>query len=301
MEISLALGGGGAKGNAHIGVLQVLDREGFKVKALAGTSAGGLIGSLYMAGYSSGQILERFTRLDQREMFGHSNDEQPSLLGISGMAAFLHEMLGECTFEDLAGPLAVTAVDINTGRPMILREGRVFDAVMATIAVPGIFPAREWGEYLLVDGGLINPVPVDVARELAPDLPVVAVALTELPESNETLPDPNYLGPMQVVERISRLKVAQALGVFMRSLDISGRLLTDLRLEIDKPDVIIRPDLIGIGLLERVDVTEIAAIGKAAAEEMLGELYSSVRWQAKWAKRLGIDRLMDRISAKEEP
>ena len=103
MEISLALGGGGAKGNAHIGVLRVLDREGFKVKALAGTSAGGLIGALYMAGYSPDQILERFTRIDQGQFFGHSEGEQPSLLGLSGMAKFLYEMLGECTFGELNG------------------------------------------------------------------------------------------------------------------------------------------------------------------------------------------------------
>ena len=299
MEISLALGGGGAKGNAHIGVLRVLDREGFKVKALAGTSAGGLVGALYMAGFSPDQMLDRFTRIDQSKLFGHSDGEQPSLLGLSGMAKILYEMLGECTFEDLTGPFAVTAVDINTGRPVVLREGRVFDAVMATIAVPGIFPAREWGDYVLVDGGLSNPVPVDIARELAPNLPVVAVALTELPEANETLPDPNYLGPMQVVERISRLRVAQALGVFMRSIDISGRLITELRLEIDKPDVIIRPNLIGLGALDRVDVAEVSVIGEVAAEEMLPDLFSVVRWHTKWAKRLGIDRLVELMGSKE--
>ena len=85
MEISIALGGGGAKGNAHIGVLRVLEREGFKVCGLAGTSIGGLIGAVYAAGHSPDQILDYFKRIDQTKLYGRQSDEQPALLGLAGV------------------------------------------------------------------------------------------------------------------------------------------------------------------------------------------------------------------------
>lgn len=293
MEITLALGGGGAKGNAHIGILRVLEREGFKICGLAGTSIGGLIGAVYAAGSTPDQILEYFRSVDQTKLYGRQSGEQPALLGLAGVTQVLSDLIADITFEELSIPFAVTAVDLITGRPQILNQGSVMEAVLATIAVPGIFPARQRGNQLLIDGGIFHPVPTEVARSLCPRYPTVAVVLSQLSDTQVRLPVPHIPGPAPLISYLSRLRVAQALNVFLRSLDISGRLLTELRLEIDKPDVIIRPDLSGIGLLDRVKVDEVTRRGEIAAESSLPALRKVVQWQYRLTKAIGIPRLQE--------
>jgi NTE family protein len=293
VEITLALGGGGAKGNAHIGVLRVLEREGFKICGLAGTSIGGLIAAVYATGCSPNQILEYFQSVDQTKLYGRQSGEQPALLGLAGVTQVLSDLIADITFEELPIPFAVTAVDLISGRPQILNQGSVMEAVLATIAVPGIFPARQRGNQLLIDGGIFYPVPTEIVRSLCPRYPTVAVVLSQLSDTQVRLPVPHIPGPAPLISYLSRLRVAQALNVFLRSLDISGRLLTELRLEIDKPDVIIRPDLSGIGLLDRVNVEEVAKRGEIAAESSLPELRKVVRWQYRLTKAIGIPRLQE--------
>jgi len=286
MDISLALGGGGAKGNAHIGVLRVLEREGFRIRAIAGTSAGGMVAAVYAAGFTPDEMEDRMRLVVQSKLYGRQPTDGPALLGLAGIAHALTEMLGERTFADLRIPCAVTAVDLNTSQEVVLREGRVVDALLATMALPGIFPAQKWGDCLLVDGGILNPVPVALARSLAPTLPVVAVVLTPPPQAWASLPVPHFFSPPPVLRRITRLRVAQAFSVFLRSVDIGGRMITELRLQVDKPDVIIRPPVRGIGVLDRVDVAEVAKLGEQGAEAALPELRQAVSWQKRLARRL---------------
>lgn len=299
MEITLALGGGGAKGNAHIGVLRVLDREGFKIRAIAGTSIGGLIGAVYAAGYSPEEILRVIKEIDQNKLYGRKSGDQPAILGLAGVTKLLVKFIGDRTFGDLRFPFAVTAVDLNSGKSIVLDSGPVLDAVLATVALPGIFPARQWENMLLVDGGVSNPVPVDVVRSLAPGYPIVAVVLSRVSETRLDLNIPKIPGPSGVVSYLSRLRVTQALGVFAHSLEISSRVLTELRLEIDKPDVIISPDLTGIGLLDRVDAEEVAKLGEEAAEASLAELRKVVGWRFILTKFFGIPRLGKRFKEGE--
>src|SRR5581483_5344020 len=178
MNISVALGGGGSKGNSHIGVLRVLEQEGFRIRAIAGTSFGGLVACFYAAGFSPDQIEETFASADQSRLYDRVGDESPSFLGLGGVYKWLDHHLGDRTFEGLKIPCALTAVDLRTSSEIILRTGRLRDAILATIALPGIFPAYHLDEYELVDGGVLDPVPVALARSMAPSLPVVAVTLT---------------------------------------------------------------------------------------------------------------------------
>jgi len=113
MEISLALGGGGSKGFAHLGVLRCLEKEGFKIRAVAGTSAGGIVSTLYAAGYNPDELLDRFKEFDQSRLFGRQPGDGPSLLGVAGINHLLADLLGERTFDDLRIPCAVTAVDLR--------------------------------------------------------------------------------------------------------------------------------------------------------------------------------------------
>jgi NTE family protein len=285
MDISLALGAGGAKGNSHIGVLRQLQKHGFRVRAIAGTSFGGVVGAVYAAGYSIDELEEVFARADQRHLYGRRPQDNASWYGLAGVDQWLSDVLGDRTFADLKIPFAVVSVDLNSAHEVVLREGCVRDAILATIAIPMLFSPFRVGGMELVDGGTFDPVPVSVVRLLAPQLPVAAVVLgkpigqpAQIPFK---LPFPN-----PIVQQLTRLRITQALSVFMRSMDVSDRLLTDLRLKIDKPEVIIRPDVADIGLLDIVDVREVAKRGEVALESVLPELKRATSWSNRLRRRL---------------
>ncbi len=280
MDIALALGGGGSRGYSHIGVIRRLEQEGYRVRAVAGTSAGGIVGTLYAAGYSPDELEAMFAKLDQTKLFGRSSGEGPSILGLGGTTRVLEEYLGDLTFEKLKLPCAVVAVDIKSAREVVLREGSVLDAVLATSAIPAIFPPRQMGEHLLVDGATLDPVPVSVVRSLAPTLPTVAVVLTPLLGDGRdllALRFPTRI-PAPIAERLSRLRLAQALNIYIQATDAGARMLTELRLKLDDPDVIVRPDVEGIGLLDQVDVHKIVRLGEEAMDAVLPDLKRATAW-----------------------
>ena len=288
MELSLALGGGGAKGNSHIGVLRVLEQEGFRIRAIAGTSFGGIVACFYAAGFSPDEIEEIFAAVDQSRLYDRVGDEGAAFLGLAGVHKWLEHHLGDLTFEDLNIPCAVAAVDLRTSSEIVLRTGRVHEAILSTIALPGIFPAFLSGEWELIDGGVLNPVPVGVARSLAPSLPVVAVTLAAPlgePPRSISVPHPGGL-PGLLVSRISNLRITKALDIFMRALDIGNRQVAELRLALEKPDVVIRPDVRNIGLLEWVNVHEVVLLGEAAAKSALPELKRATSWSRRLRRGL---------------
>lgn len=285
MDITLALGGGGAKGNAHIGVLRRLEQEGFRIRAVAGTSFGGLVAVFYAAGFSPDEIEARFSKVDQSRLFGRGPGEGPSLLGLAGVTRFLEESLGGKTFDDLRLPCAVTAVDLKSAREVILNKGPLRDAVLATIALPSIFPPRRIRDWDLVDGGTLDPVPVSVARGLAPGLPVAAVVLSSpvgAPTHSHGVTIPGL--PAPIARRLTGFRLAQAFEIFMQALDISSRELTELRLQADAPDVIVRPAVSQIQLLDKVDVPAVAKLGEQALDEVLPDLRRAAAWPARFAR-----------------
>lgn len=288
MDITLALGGGGAKGNAHIGVLRRLEKEGYKIRSVAGTSYGGLVAVLYSLGYSPNEIQSIFESTDQTHLYGRAPQDGPSLLGMAGVRKLLDAVIGEKTFADTNIPCAVTAVDINNGREVFLAEGRLMDAVLATIALPGIFPVQRLNGWDLVDGGVLNPVPVTTARMLSPDLPVVAVVLNDpidIPVRGYSIPVPSIF-PKSIADRIARISLAQSLDVFLRSVDVSSRTLSHLRLELDKPEVIVRPNVHHISLLDQVVVADVAQLGEDALVEVLPQLKRAVSWHARLGRKI---------------
>jgi NTE family protein len=286
MDITLALGGGGAKGNSHIGVIRRLETEGYKIRSVAGTSFGGLVAILYASGLTPDEIEEVFSSTDQGNLYGRDSRDGPSLLGLSGVRKLLDSVLGEKTFTDLKIPCAVTAVDAKTGSEIFISEGYLKDAVLATIALPGIFPPHHLNSWELMDGGVLNPVPVTVSRMLSPDLPIVAVTLTDpldVPVRTYTIPVPSIF-PKQITDRIHSLHVAQAFDIFMRAVDLSSRAVAHYRLEADAPDVIIRPDVHSIDLLDKVVVKDVALLGELAVEQALPQLKRATSWTARMNK-----------------
>jgi NTE family protein len=288
MDISLALGGGGAKGNAHIGIIRRLEKEGFRICAVAGTSFGGIVAALYASGKTPDQIEELFASVDQTRLYGHATGDGPSLLGLAGASKLLDEVFGATTFDDLALPCALTGVDLKSAREVILTEGSVRDALLATIALPGIFPPRRIQDWELVDGGTLDPVPVSVARMLAPSLPVVAVVLSApVGEPTQTFEMSIPYLPNAIVRRITRMRPAQAFDIFLQAVEIGNRLMSELRLEKDNPEIIIRPAVTHIQLLDKVDVHEVAKIGEAAVDAILPDLKRVTAWPARLARSFG--------------
>ncbi len=289
MEITLALGGGGVRGMAHIGVLRALENLGFEVKAIAGTSAGGLAGAVYAAGFSTEKIESAFIEMDMPHSLHRKPDDKPSLLGMSGITNKLSELLADQTFDELEIPFAATAVSLYSGKEIILRKGKVIDAVQATIAIPGVFPSKEIGGRVLIDGGILDPVPVRVARWLRPELPVVAVMLHRYPENynEDTIPFPIPIpGPTSIIERLSQLRPIQALKIFTRSMEVTSTHLTELSMQLYKPEVIILPRVGHIGLLQEIDVGEMIQAGIDATEEVIHEIKSEANWMKRMQRKV---------------
>jgi NTE family protein len=285
MDITLALGGGGARGVAHIGVLRVLEREGFRVRAVAGTSIGSLVGSLYALGKTADELEALFNLVDQSRLFGWPLSEGPGLLGMRGVADFLRIYLETKTFDELLIPYAAVAVDLISHREIIIQKGNVLDAVIASSAIPGLFPPKEINQYLLIDGGTLDPVPVRAARALAPGFPVVAVSLMpplDAPSTPRALP---IAVPGPLVKQLSRLNITQALRIFVDAVDIGQRQMTELRLMVDAPEVVVRPNVNGVNLLDRVNITETALRGEEAMQAALPALRRAVSLSARAARR----------------
>ena len=160
-RLGVALGGGGMKGWAHVGVLRVLGDIGLTPDVVAGTSAGALIGAFWAAGMPVDEMMRVMREQKTRSLFSWRFDGQ-GLFSTDGMRAYLDRHFGERTFADLERPFFVVATDLERGREVVLREGRIVDALLASTAMPGIFAPVEHKGMLLVDGGVVNNVPVSV-------------------------------------------------------------------------------------------------------------------------------------------
>jgi NTE family protein len=167
-KIGLALGGGAARGLAHIGVLKVLEEQRIGIHFIAGTSAGSLIGSLYCAGFSWQRIKDTARDIDWSDLVSPT---WPTLGIVSPqkLEKTLNRLLGSKRFEDLNIPFRAVAVDITSGEEVVLGSGSVARAVRASCSIPGIFEPTELEGRLLVDGGLMNDVPTDVVRDMGAD------------------------------------------------------------------------------------------------------------------------------------
>ena len=130
VDITLALGGGGSKGYAHLGVIRALEKRGYRIKAIAGTSAGGMAGAIIAAGFSPKDIIGKIAHLRQENLYGFGRG--PSLLGTNGIEQIIHQFLGDMTFSELQIPCALTAVDLINMKEVNIQEGKVIDGVMAT-------------------------------------------------------------------------------------------------------------------------------------------------------------------------
>jgi NTE family protein len=277
-NITLALGGGGTRGFAHIGVIRQLEKFGYQIKAIAGTSAGGIIGALFSYGLSIEEIISFSKKLNYTDLFNRSHQDAPSLLGLGGLYKHIENLFGNTKIEDLIIKFASLSVDTNSGKEVIINSGSLVNAIKATTAVPGIFPAFRINGLNLVDGGVLDPVPVLTARWLMPELPVIAVGLTPQMEKWPKVPRldiPPYVPiPQFLVDQLNQLRLGQAMHVFIDSMEIMVNTVADLRLKLEKPDVIIRPEVHKYTMFDKVDVDEMISLGEQAVFKSAREIES---------------------------
>ena len=195
MEVGLALGAGGAKGFAHVGVLKVLEENAVPVDFIAGCSIGAIVGALYAAGWSLPEIRRHLTGADRKVV--RWTLPFRSVWSDAGLKQILQSPGANVRFRDLRIPFAAVATDIATGREVVLRRGLVWKAVQASVSIPGIFPPVIISDRHLVDGGLVNPVPSQTVRELGANI-VVAVDLMSpagIARENAGLPEGSGSNP----------------------------------------------------------------------------------------------------------
>ncbi|OGO35166.1 MAG: hypothetical protein A2W35_13560 [Chloroflexi bacterium RBG_16_57_11] len=268
--LGLALGGGGARGLAHIGVLKVFERENIPVHFIAGTSMGGIIGSAYAAGVPLDSItevaLQIRKRMEQLRLLDFKLTGRGLLKG-TRLYRQLGSLLGEeLTFAELKIPLALMAVDIRTGREVVLRDGKVVDAIRATMSVPGVFEPVPRGELLLVDGGILNNVPVDVVTQAGMKKIIAVDVMPDFPR--------NQPGQAPIVLAPKTAYLPPAMQEVMNTFLIMISEMTEYCLRLNPPDLVLRPEISNqVSLLTGFELAhEVIEAGECAAQAALPEI-----------------------------
>ncbi len=243
--IALALGGGFARGFAHLGVLQVLEQNQIPISHIAGTSVGSILGAAYASGAPLDRIIETCRTLRFRDIARW----RVSRLGLASnhrLATLIERVFESRDFEDLRIPLAVVATDLTSGEPVVFTQGNLVDAIRASCAFPGLFEPVEIGTRCLADGGLVAPVPTHAARELGAGI-VVGVSVG--------MQDGHRGAPTNIFQVVSRaVNAAQK-----HQLELWER----------DADLVLRPDVQSLAWDDFDRADEAIAAGAAAARRAL--------------------------------
>ncbi|MBX3058627.1 MAG: patatin-like phospholipase family protein [Anaerolineae bacterium] len=271
MKLGLVLGGGGARGAAHIGVLLELERLGLRPDLVVGTSIGGLLGALLAAGLSAEEMLDFFQQFNLEQLYRPADLRVPALVSNRRVEKRLEKAIGRPTFADLKLPLAVIATDLVSRQEVVLQEGDVVTAVLATIAIPVALPPVEMGDMILVDGGVKNNTPFNVARQLGAAY-VLAVDLTN---TDPYAPMWRYgrTGPLtKAAELVQRNELWWVLAA---TLDVITTQNMEKNLAETPPDLLLQPEIGTIGLFDFHRWQEGVSAGRTAvwqAEHVLQEV-----------------------------
>lgn len=306
-RIGLALGSGGARGWAHLGVLQALHEKKIQVDVVAGTSMGAVVGA-FVAAQREATLRELAESLDWRRLRQFFWEISLSRSGLTDGRRLLKEtgkLLGVRDFRELKLPFRAVATDLYGGGEVVLGSGNLLQALRASISIPGLFSPVTLGRRTLVDGGLVNPVPVSVARDMGAQV-VIAVDIVQRPagvvqaparRANEPAPvvpalaapapaqDEEDGGALKALERFlldiekkaRQLKASvtaaasrpAVVDILVQSVRIAEARIALARRQIEPPDILIEPRVGAIGVLEFQRAQEAMAAGYAAACEAL--------------------------------
>jgi len=252
-KIGLALGGGAARGFAHIGVLQVLEEEGIKPSLVVGTSAGSLVAAFYASGKTGSQLTWLAESMDESQLTDWTLPwVGRGMLRGEALGKYVNSQLNGLKIEDMKVPLGIVATDLQTGDGILFRRGDVATAVRASSAVPSVFEPVRIGGKDYVDGGLVSPVPVRYAKQMGAEY-IIAVDISSRPEDAKT---------------------TDIFKVLMQTFSIMGKSISQL--EMAQAEVVVRPALPDVGSAEFTARQKSIEAGRAAMKLALPALKAAL-------------------------
>jgi NTE family protein len=265
IRIGVALGGGAAKGFAHIGVIKMLEANGLRIDVVSGTSAGSVVGALYASGMDAFQMQQHAFALDEAKIRDVSLFSGGVIKG-QKLQDYVNELVGQRPIERMRKPFAVVSTQLETGKRTVFMRGNTGQAVRASSSIPGVFEPVAIGKVHYVDGGVVSPVPVDAARQLGADF-VIAVDIST---------------------KASGKTPTHMLGIVQQSIGIMGQKLGEQ--ELTRADVVIRPRVNDIGAADFAQRNVAILEGEKAALAALPQI------------RAGLARLQQaRVGARRVP
>lgn len=247
IKIGIALGGGAAKGFAHIGVIKMLEANGFTPAVVAGTSAGSVVGALYASGMNAFELQEKAVALDEAKIRDLQWSSGGLVLG-QKLEDYVNEQVQRKPLEQLAKPFVAVATRLEDGERTVFARGNTGQAVRASSSIPGVFQSVAIGKYHFVDGGITSPVPVDAARQLGADV-VIAVDISS--KARGKTPD-------------------GLLGTLGQSIAIMGQKLGQA--ELARADIIVRPKVLDIGSADFSQRAQAIVEGEKAAMAVMPQI-----------------------------
>ena len=256
-KVGLALGGGAARGFAHVGVIEVLEEAGIKPDLVVGTSAGSLVAALYASGRSGQQLQATAMAMDEAAFADWTLPIfSRGVLRGEALARYVNAQVGNRLIENMPTPLGIVATDLNTGQGVLFRRGDTGTAVRASSAVPAVFLPVKIGSQEFVDGGLVSPVPVRYARQMGAEL-VIAVDISSAPEGNPA---------------------GDPLQILLQTFAIMGKSINTW--ELRDADVVVRPALRGMSSADFASKRRAIEAGRAAMQAALPQLRAALQAKA---------------------
>lgn len=250
-RIGLALGGGAARGFAHIGVIQVLEEAGIRPDLVVGTSAGSLVAAMYASGKTGAELAALAQTMDEGSITDWSFPARGFIRG-EALARYVREQTGGRTIEQMQLPLGIVATDLDSGLGILFQRGDTGAAVRASSAVPAVFQPVRIGNHEYVDGGLVSPVPVRYARQMGAEM-VIAIDISAAPDGNAT---------------------SDAMKMLLQTFAIMGRSISQF--ELRDADVVLRPLMAGLSSADFSARSKAIQAGREVALRLLPELKAKI-------------------------
>jgi NTE family protein len=257
-KIGLVLGGGAARGFAHIGVIQALEEAGVRPDLVVGTSAGSLVAALYASGKNGRQLQQTADDLDEAAFTDWTVPLfNRGLLRGEALARYVNTQVGGKLIEQMPLPLGIVATNLANGQGILFQRGDTATAVRASSAVPALFLPVKIGNQEFVDGGLVSPVPVRYARQMGADL-VIAVDISSAPEGNQS---------------------NDTLHVLLQTFAIMGKSINAY--ELRDADIVVRPSLLGFGSADFAMRKQSIEAGRLAMQKLVPQLKATIEAKTK--------------------
>lgn len=255
-KVGLALGGGGARGLAHVGVIKALERAGIKIDFIAGTSMGALVGGFYAATGDIRKLEDLFLKIKNKDVFPVRRlfkKKDGVLFKDGALAEFIESEIKDIRLENCKIPFRAIATEASTGDEVVLEKGNLVSAIRASIAIPMVFPPIEINKHLLMDGGFSNPVPADVVRQMAAEMVIAVDVSSEWHKISE-----DEMNPFHFYE------------VILHAMSIVEHQLA--RHALKSADVIVRPPVMSFNWLSFNEAQEIIRTGEKELNNNLKEI-----------------------------